>query len=63
MEETIAVQQRHPAMQERQFGDDGDDGDGDDSDDGDHGDHSDDNDDCAVLQCTPFNNGIITGRL
>ena len=43
MEETIAVQQRHPAMQERQFGDDGDDGDGDDSDDGDHGDHSDDN--------------------
>ena len=46
MEETIAVQQRHPAMQERQYGDDGDDGDdgdGDDSDDGDHGDHSDDN--------------------
>ena len=36
MEETIAVQLRHPAMQERQFGDDGDDGDGDDSDDGDH---------------------------
>ena len=54
MEETIAVQLRHPAMQERQFGDDGD---GDDSDDGD------DNDDCAVIQCTPFNNGIITGRL
>ena len=46
MEETIAVQLRHPAMQERQYGDDGDDGDdgvGDDSDDGDHGDHSDDN--------------------
>ena len=36
MEETIAVQLRHPAMQERQFGDDGDDGDGDDSDDSDH---------------------------
>ena len=63
MEETIAVQQRHPAMQERQFGDDGDDGDGDDSDDGDHGDHSDDNEIVLFFSVTPFNDGIITGRL